>query len=505
MGSVVQITQPTTQTTLAGSVIQQTPERQGRARKEEQVIMQILVLCLAVSAHAVPQGINFGESASTTKKPAVGQRLGLLANSLGLDPTASQNQGTSSAFTDGTGGQASGRVPQGGEFGGQQCCCVPANEQCGDPLGREDLVGAGLIDPRLKDPTKAKKKEISIRIVNRPQASTNTNAQQNSCPVGQKACCYDNDINLSIFGITCINPQQAQHTIPWTQGCSRETATFSNKQCGTRSYNSPATGLAHGEASPGEFPWTCLLLNQNNDFIGSCAIIPNDFSNDNNRGTRKVITAAHKLKKIGERDLLKVRVGEYDASGFNDPERFQHEEYTVTRLLKHPQFNAGRLDNDIALLYVDRDIDLNNPYVNTACLPSCDNQFDYQFSNGTGVRCWVAGWGKNEFDGSFQFIQHKVDIPLVDSTTCNRKLKTALNNQRRGVGDRFTLSPSEICAGAEVGKDACTGDGGSPLVCQAKSGRWTVMGLVTWGVGCASDVPGVYARVSHFRNWINSN
>merc|ERR1712084_179970 len=437
MGSVVQITQPTTQTTLACSVIQQTAERQGRARKEEQVIMQILVLCLAVSAHAVPQGINFGESASTTKKPAVGQRLGLLANSLGLDPTASQNQGTSSAFTDGTSGQASGRVPQGGEFGGQQCCCVPANEQCGDPLGREDLVGAGLIDPRLKDPTKAKKKEISIRIVNRPQASTNTNAQQNSCPVGQKACCYDNDINLSIFGITCINPQQAQNTIPWT----------------------------------------CLLLNQNNDFIGSCAIIPNDFSNNNNRGTRKVITAAHKLKNIKERDLLKVRVGEYDASGFNDPERFQHEEYTVTRLLKHPQFNAGRLDNDIALLYVDRDIDLNNPYVNTACLPSCDNQFDYQFSNGTGVRCWVAGWGKNEFDGSFQFIQHKVDIPLVDSTTCNRKLKAALNNQRRGVGDRFTLSPSEICAGAEVGKDACTGDGGSPLVCQAKSGRWTVMGL----------------------------
>merc|ERR1712168_108407 len=108
MGSVVQITQPTTQTTLAGSVIQQTPERQGRARKEEQVIMQIVVLCLAISAHAVPQGINFEESASTTKKPAVGQRLGLLANSLGLDPTASQNQGTSSAFTDGTGARLVG-------------------------------------------------------------------------------------------------------------------------------------------------------------------------------------------------------------------------------------------------------------------------------------------------------------------------------------------------------------------------------------------------------------
>merc|ERR1712228_936327 len=131
---------------------------------------------------------------------------------------------------------------------------------------------------------------------------------------------------------------------------------------------------------------------------------------------------------------------------------------------KNPQFTPGRLDNDIAILYVERDIDLSSPYVNTACLPSCDNQFDYQFSNGTGVRCWVAGWGKNEFDGSFQFIQHKVDLPLVDNASCNSKLKVALNNQRSGVGNRFNLSPSEICAGAEVGKDACTGDAGSPPI-----------------------------------------
>merc|ERR1719391_1879950 len=31
-------------------------------------------------------------------------------------------------------------------------------------------------------------------------------------------------------------------------------------------------------------------------------------------------------------------------------------------------------------------------------------------------------------------------------------------------------------------------------LCQ--SGRWTVVGLVTWGVGCASDVPGVYASLA---------
>jgi len=202
---------------------------------------------------------------------------------------------------------------------------------------------------------------------------------------------------------------------------------------------------------------------------------------------------------------LKVRVGEWDASGFNSPERFNHQEYTIVRILKHPQFSAGRLSNDIALLYTDRDIDLSNPYVNTACLPSCDNQFDYVFNNGTGVRCWVAGWGKDEVDGSFQFIQKKVALPLVPASRCNTNLKSALNQQRRGTGDRFQLHSSEVCAGGEVGKDACTGDGGSPLVCQSNTGRWTVVGLVTWGVGCGSDTPGVYAKVSNFRQWINAN
>ena len=203
--------------------------------------------------------------------------------------------------------------------------------------------------------------------------------------------------------------------------------------------------------------------------------------------------------------MLKVRVGEWDATGFNAPESHAHEEYTVTRILKHPDMSLTRLDNNLAILYVDRDISLNSPYVNTACLPSCDNQFDFLFSNGTGVRCHVAGWGKDEVDGQFQFIQRKVAVPLVPSGQCNSDLKRALNNQRQGLGSRFQLDPSEICAGGEIGKDACTGDGGSPLVCQAQSGRWTVVGLVSWGIGCASDLPGVYVDIAHYRDWINAN
>lgn len=68
--------------------------------------------------------------------------------------------------------------------------------------------------------------------------------------------------------------------------------------------------------------------------------------------------------------------------------------------------------------------------------------------------------------------------------------------------------------------DACTGDGGSPLVCWQldkeikgcllintycfcqvclNGGRWYVQGLVAWGIGCGtSNVPGVYVNIVRY-------
>jgi len=456
--------------------------------------MKLHIFLLPALALAAPQ----------QNKGSVNTRLGLLASSLGVSPVGSNGGGGGSS----NGGQnadfTNNEGPTGRETnGGQQCCCVSQFEQCGiDPFGGgDDLVGGGFIDPRFTNRTSNNNKgSISTRIINRP--SGNQNLQ--GCPGNQKTCCYDANIDLSVFGKTCISPEQAGNSNQglWRQTCS-ENIINSRKQCGVRQYVT-ANNLEFGSASPGEFPWTCLLLNQNNDFIGSCALVPEDFNNNNGRGTKKVLTAAHKLQKIGQTDELKVRVGEYDASGFNPPERFQHQEYTVVRILKHPRFRKNRLDHNLAILTLAKPIDLSSSTVNTACYPGCNDQFSYTFNNGTGTRCWVAGWGKNE-NGQFQFLQKKVDLPLYEQDKCNLKLKEALNNKRAGLGDRFQLSSSEICAGGELGKDACTGDGGSPLVCQAQSGRWTVVGLVAWGVGCASDLPGVYTRISYFRDWINAN
>merc|ERR1712121_97704 len=181
----------------------------------------LFVACLAVTVSAAPQA-NFG------KKIEVNERLGLLANDLGLDPTAETSQ--SAALTAETSAGASGQLPSGRVPGGEeigepagesQCCCVPESEQCDDPFAGEDLVGLGLLDPRKKPKT------INTRIVNRPGSGS---SQLNTCPIGQKACCYDAEIDLSVFGRTCINPQQAAQSIPWVQGC-QESAVQGAKQC----------------------------------------------------------------------------------------------------------------------------------------------------------------------------------------------------------------------------------------------------------------------------------
>ena len=60
-----------------------------------------------------------------------------------------------------------------------------------------------------------------------------------------------------------------------------------------------------------------------------------------------------------------------------------------------------------------------------------------------------------------------------------------------------------MCAGGEPGKDTCSGDGGSPLVCQAVSGRWHVVGLVSWGIGCGvAGRPAIDTNVFQYLDFI---
>lgn len=114
---------------------------------------------------------------------------------------------------------------------------------------------------------------------------------------------------------------------------------------------------------------------------------------------------------------------------------------------------------------------VSNDIVSTICLPSQYQSFDYK-------NCIAMGWGKDKFNGSYQSTLKKIDLATISSTDCQEKLR------KTRLGDKFSLNKIFMCAGGEEGKDVCTGDGGSPLVCpiEGVADQYYQAGIVSWGM-----------------------
>ncbi|CAF3816824.1 unnamed protein product [Rotaria magnacalcarata] len=135
----------------------------------------------------------------------------------------------------------------------------------------------------------------------------------------------------------------------------------------------------------------------------------------------------------------------------------------VANIIRHPQYDPSSNGNDIAIISLDRPLDLSiSASTASLCIP-----------------------------------RHNTAITInqvsSDADTCS----TTIHHPNL-----------QFCAGVNGGgKDTCQGDSGGPLMhFESTQRRWMLVGITSYGKCCANPFySGVYTRVAAYTNWLRSH
>ncbi|XP_016927461.3 trypsin alpha-like [Drosophila suzukii] len=220
----------------------------------------------------------------------------------------------------------------------------------------------------------------------------------------------------------------------------------------------PEERIVGGHHIPIEYvPWQVSLLNNGLHICGGSI-----------HSDRVILTAAHCLIYVTIENLS-VRAGSSHWSKGGQVVK-------VLKAISHPKYiKYPALPYDVAVLILESPLKFN---ANVQKIVLAEETPE------GGTMSLVSGWGDTLEGANFPWpILQGVHVTILDPTECKR-----------------SHGEDVICADA-VERDVCNGDSGGPLVSLPDR---KLIGIVSWGDGCAQKNPGVYADVVYFRNWLNS-
>uniref|UniRef100_A0A224XQR6 Putative serine protease protein 42 isoform 1 n=1 Tax=Panstrongylus lignarius TaxID=156445 RepID=A0A224XQR6_9HEMI len=193
------------------------------------------------------------------------------------------------------------------------------------------------------------------------------------------------------------------------------------------------------------------------------------------------LTAGHCFITDAEPKNYGLLVGEHDTS--TRMETNATKLLKVRRIMVHPDFMPTRGGNDIALMETDN-IEYTSR-VGPACLP-----FNIKKEQLLRKYVIVTGWGTVEFGGGLAEKLQKVSLQIVPDANC-----TSVYG--------YKYKPKKHLCTYAPGKDACQFDSGGPLYYyNYLNNRYTVVGVVSYGSGCATKDPSLNINVHYYLPWI---
>lgn len=159
--------------------------------------------------------------------------------------------------------------------------------------------------------------------------------------------------------------------------------------------------------------------------------------------------------------------------------------------------------------------------IGPACLEMNINDQD------PSVKLIVTGWGSTSAERRLKFTFHsnkysiefksllnkgtiqsqqlrKTQLTSMPLQECNR---TFLNYNQRvdQAAFRQGIFEGQYCAYDPEGRnDSCSGDSGGPLQYfpNNESTVANVVGIVSFGISCGTELPGIYTRIAYYLDWI---
>uniref|UniRef100_A0A182Y9G7 Peptidase S1 domain-containing protein n=1 Tax=Anopheles stephensi TaxID=30069 RepID=A0A182Y9G7_ANOST len=242
-------------------------------------------------------------------------------------------------------------------------------------------------------------------------------------------------------------------------------------ECGRKKTQRIVNGV---ETTVNEFPMMAALIDvKTKTVICGATIVTNNYA----------LTAAHCLLQRTTTDTV-LLVGDHNIKTGSDTSFSQV--YIVAQFMSHPSFTVKPVSNDIALVRTQQPIQYNAA-VGPACLP-----WSYTSQSFEGRTVEATGWGDLDFGGPRADALNKVQLGVIGNSDCSRRL---------GV----TVPYQQLCT-FTANRDTCQADSGGPLFyTNPATGLLYNVGIVSFGIACATDKPSVNTRVTEFLDWIMVN